>query len=101
MSWPFQQFDAAPLLDGSLAGDAGFDPLRIATSQKQLFALREAEVKHSRLAMLAALGWPVSELYHYQLASYFGSDLVQLGTCIVNLFVFIHQQEMMIVLLLF
>lgn len=33
------------------------------------FALREAEIKHGRIAMLAAIGWPFSELYHYQLAA--------------------------------
>ena len=42
MAWPFQQFEAPPLLDGSLACDCGFDPLGIAKSQKELFALREA-----------------------------------------------------------
>eukprot|EP00961_Rhodomonas_salina_P235652 3185124-Rhodomonas_salina.2 len=30
--------------------------------------LRESEVKHARLAMLAAVGWPVSELLHPFLA---------------------------------
>ena len=29
--------------------------------------------------MLASLGWPVSELYHYSLSSYFGSEYVKLG----------------------
>ena len=42
MAWPFQQFEASPLLDGTLACDCGFDPLGIAKSQKELFALREA-----------------------------------------------------------
>lgn len=52
MSWPFDNFDAAPMLTGELAADCGFDPWRIAKSKKELFALREAEVKHARLAML-------------------------------------------------
>ena len=30
---------------------------------------REAEVKHARLAMLAAAGWPLAELYHKSIAS--------------------------------
>ncbi len=48
----------APLtLDGSLAGDVGFDPLGFAKSAKTLFWMREAEIKHGRLAMLAAVGW--------------------------------------------
>lgn len=39
------------------AGDVGFDPLNMATSREQLTYYREAEVKHGRLAMLAAAGW--------------------------------------------
>ena len=31
--------------------------------------MREAEVKHSRLAMLAAAGWPISELLDGPLSS--------------------------------
>ena len=80
MSWPLQQFDASPILDGTLAGDAGFDPLRIAKDRETLFSLREGEIKHARIAMLAAAGWPVSELSHYTLASYFGTDLISLGS---------------------
>ena len=39
------------------AGDVGSDPLNLATSREQLTYYREAEVKHGRLAMLAAAGW--------------------------------------------
>jgi hypothetical protein len=45
---------------GTLAGDNGFDPLRLARNKEQLFLFREAEYKHARLAMLAAIGWPSS-----------------------------------------
>ena len=45
----------------------------IVKSKEQLFELREAEIKHARIAMLAALGWPVSELCHYTLAKLFGT----------------------------
>jgi hypothetical protein len=77
MAWPFQRFDAPPLLDGTLACDCGFDPFRIAKSQKELFALREAEIKHARLAMLAAVGWPASELTHYTISKVLGlNDLL-------------------------
>jgi len=31
--------------------------------------MREAETKHARLAMLAAVGWPMSEIFHKELAS--------------------------------
>ena len=50
-------------------GNKGFDPLGFATSLTTLKAYREAELKHGRLAMLAALGWPVSELLQPVLAS--------------------------------
>jgi hypothetical protein len=66
MSWPLNFMERSPFLTGELAGDAGFDPLRVVTSQEQLFILREAEVKHCRLALLASIGWPISELYHYE-----------------------------------
>ena len=34
---------------------------------------REAEIKHARLAMLAAAGWPLAELWHGPLAKITGS----------------------------
>jgi len=48
-----------PLLDGSMAGDVGFDPLGLSTIDDvgvDLYWLREAEVKHARVAMLAVVG---------------------------------------------
>jgi hypothetical protein len=74
MSWPLDFLDAPQVLDGTLAGDAGFDPLGLASNKKRLFLFREAEIKHARIAMLAAVGWPTSELYHYQLSQYAGLD---------------------------
>jgi len=59
------------LLDGSMAGDVGFDPLGLAKSPKMLRMFREAEVKHARLAMLAAAGWPLSELLDKKIAGFF------------------------------
>jgi len=58
--------------DGYLAGDKGFDPLLLADTPKKLLWFREAEVKHARLAMLAAVGWPLSELFDGPLAATFG-----------------------------
>ena len=55
-------------LTGSYAGDVGFDPLNFAQGEGELFNYREAEIKHSRLAMLAAAGWPLSELLDKQIA---------------------------------
>ncbi|KAJ1626490.1 chloroplast light-harvesting complex protein precursor Lhcz1 [Pavlovales sp. CCMP2436] len=74
--------DRPPLLDGSMVGDYGFDPLNLAATDLNLgsatekerslaFVLRdyrEAELRHGRLAMLAALAWPVQELVNPVLA---------------------------------
>lgn len=48
-------------LDGSHAGDYGFDPLGL-SEKLDFYAMQESEVRHARLAMLAAVGWPMSEL---------------------------------------
>jgi light-harvesting complex II chlorophyll a/b binding protein 4 len=72
-------------LDGTYAGDVGFDPLGlvnldgpwwdIAGAQspaRRLAWMREAEIKHARLAMVGATGWPLSELWHGPLAKALG-----------------------------
>tara|TARA_B110001452_G_scaffold46383_1_gene35431 strand:- start:173 stop:1192 length:1020 start_codon:yes stop_codon:yes gene_type:complete len=46
----------------AMAGNAGWDPLRLADSKTHLLVYREAEVKHGRLAMLGVAGWVASEL---------------------------------------
>merc|ERR1719487_1096455 len=51
--------------DGTLAGDMSFDPLQISDNPEALAWYREAEIKHARLAMLAAFGWPVSEITNF------------------------------------
>mmetsp|Transcript_10658 Transcript_10658/g.22750 ORF Transcript_10658/g.22750 Transcript_10658/m.22750 type:complete len:411 (+) Transcript_10658:136-1368(+) len=51
-----------PKLDGTQAGDFGFDPLGL-TEEFDLFTMQEAELRHGRLAMLAVVGWPLSELF--------------------------------------
>ena len=63
-------------LDGSLAGDVGFDPLGLAKDTPTLYYLREAEIKHARLAMLAAAGWPMEELWHRGLAEFLGLESI-------------------------
>jgi len=63
-------FTTCPVeLKGELAGDFGFDPLGFAKSQSDLMTYREAEIKHARLAMLAAAGWPLSEVFDRKIAS--------------------------------
>merc|ERR1719324_2268059 len=51
--------------DQTLAGDMGFDPLQLADTPESLAWYREAEVKHALLAMLAAFGWPISEVTNF------------------------------------
>lgn len=63
-----------PYLNGELPGDVGFDPLGLGKNEKGVLEMREAEIKHARLAMLAAAGWPISELYDKQIASFFNVD---------------------------
>lgn len=73
---PIGNQKAPAALDGSLAGDVGFDPLGFSKSKKTLFWMREAETKHGRLAMLAAVGWPLSELWHKDIAKTFNLDSI-------------------------
>ncbi|EEC44790.1 protein fucoxanthin chlorophyll a/c protein [Phaeodactylum tricornutum CCAP 1055/1] len=54
------------LLDGSMAGDVGFDPLGLSTIEGvgvDLYWLREAEIKHCRVAMMAVAGVLWVELF--------------------------------------
>lgn len=64
------------LIESDLAGNVGFDPLGLSSSNEQLLEYREAEIKHARLAMLAAVGWPVSELEDRGIANFFGAPAV-------------------------
>ena len=57
-------------LDGTYAGNVGFDPFGFAKNKEDLRLFREAEIKHARLAMLAAAGWPLSELFDKKIAAY-------------------------------
>lgn len=66
-------FQGRPIyLDGTLAGDSGFDPLGLVNSKVELYNYREAEIKHCRLAMLGAAGWPLAELWDTRLAELAG-----------------------------
>jgi hypothetical protein len=66
MSLPFLKRPEA--LDGSLPGDRGFDPFNFSSDQDALQWQRTAEIKHGRLAMLAAAGWPIAELFDRKIA---------------------------------
>ncbi len=76
---PIGGIKAPKMLDGTMAGDVGFDPIGFAKSKKTLYWMREAELKHSRLAMLAAVGWPLSELLHKEIASVFNLPSILAG----------------------
>ena len=69
-------FDSRPPnLDGTLAGDAGFDPAGFSNSLPKPWLIggegnslkwyREAEIVHGRVAQLAVLGFLVPSLYHF------------------------------------
>lgn len=57
------------LLNRELAGDAGFDPLNLADTAEKLSFMRESELKHSRIAMLASIGWLASEALNRPIAN--------------------------------
>lgn len=90
-------------LDGSLAGDVGFDPLCLAALAKptlesdqnsrsaaernacmlakspeeqaeSVLWMRESELKHGRLAMMAAAGWPLAELCNGSFLQFAGTN---------------------------
>eukprot|EP00965_Chrysotila_dentata_P008840 288133-Pleurochrysis_carterae.AAC.4 len=53
-SVPFLDRPAA--LDGTMVGDVGFDPLGISSGIPMAW-LRESELKHGRVCMLATVGY--------------------------------------------
>lgn len=61
-------------LDG-MVGDIGFDPFGLATVFPAKF-MREAELKHGRVAMLAVVGWIVSEVVHVPGPAYMSENPV-------------------------
>lgn len=50
-----------PALDGTMAGDRGFDPMLLSNVVPMQWA-REAELKHARVCMLAVVGWVTVDL---------------------------------------
>ena len=65
-------FSPPSVLDGELAGDYKFDPFNFSQNKEDLTLYREAEIRHARLAMLAAIGWPLAELFNSQIATQLG-----------------------------
>ncbi|KAJ8905241.1 hypothetical protein NDN08_001749 [Rhodosorus marinus] len=68
--WTMQKSQAIPFLDrpkkldGSMPGDVGFDPFGFSEGISLIW-LREAEIKHARICMLAVLGFIVQEFYTF------------------------------------
>ncbi|CAJ1937253.1 unnamed protein product [Cylindrotheca closterium] len=56
--------------------DRNFDPLGFSDNNAGLFFMREAEIKHCRLAMLAAASWPVAELLDRPIANLIGQPAI-------------------------
>lgn len=52
----------------NVPGDGGFDPLGLCTDVTLFVNYRDAELKHGRLAMVAALGWPLAELFEQRIS---------------------------------
>ncbi|CAM9768601.1 unnamed protein product, partial [Chrysoparadoxa australica] len=102
-------------LDGTMVGDVGFDPLGLsaidfdfstlivppAASQRNsdtkistLYWMREAELKHGRVAMLAVLGWVMVDLgLRFPGAKYAGLDAISAHDAMVatgNMKVMLH-----------
>jgi len=71
-SIPFLECPAA-LHNSDLAGNVGFDPMNFSKNKEQLWEYREAEIKHARLAMLAAIVLPTSELMPRAIADVFSA----------------------------
>jgi hypothetical protein len=71
---PFMEAPKYRSFDVKMAGDAGFDPFSFADRPATLKKMRDAELKHGRLAMLAATGWPIAELYDKKLSGVFGLE---------------------------
>jgi len=92
---------APTYLDGTLAGDVGFDPMCMVAlakpkastdsegwagveratrmlmatpyeQRRKVYWMREAEIKHARIAMMAAVGWPLSEKLDGPISKLFG-----------------------------
>ena len=64
----------SPLVTTPMVGNKGFDPAGFASSPDLLLQYREAELKHCRLAMLAAVGWVAAEVLHTPIANLLGKE---------------------------
>jgi len=63
-------------LDGWVGGEKGFDPIRVSDIMDPYY-LREAELKHGRICMLATIGWvTVDADIHFQAEMFQGVSVI-------------------------
>ena len=71
-------------LDGTMIGDVGFDPIGL-SDNFDLKWLREAELKHGRVSMLAVVGFVVSEFVNFPMYSSMHVDDSNMAPSVVGL----------------
>merc|ERR1719158_2171972 len=76
--------DVPSYLTGELAGDYGYDPLGLGKSPEQVRSYREAELIHSRWAMLAAAGCVIPEGLEANGADLVGGTWFETGAKMLN-----------------
>merc|ERR1711907_735301 len=76
--------DVPPYLTGDLAGDYGYDPLGLGKDAEQVRSYREAELIHSRWAMLAAAGIIIPEGLEANGADIIGGTWFETGAQMLN-----------------
>lgn len=76
--------DLPPYLTGELAGDYGYDPLGLGKDPDQVRAYREAELIHSRWAMLASAGFIIPEGLEANGADIVGGTWFETGAKMLN-----------------
>ena len=76
--------DVNPVLNGSLPGDYGYDPLNLAKDAETLAKYRSNELLHARWAMLAAAGAIIPEGLAYNGADVKGATWFETGAAMLD-----------------
>lgn len=71
-------------LNGQLAGDYGFDPLRLGQDPDKLLKYRQAEIIHARWAMLGSIGVLIPEGLESNGADINGGTWYETGSKMLN-----------------
>lgn len=79
-----ERSDLPSYLSGDLAGDYGYDPLGLGTDSDKVRSYREAELIHSRWAMLAAAGILIPEGLEANGADLVGGTWFETGAKMLN-----------------